>query len=291
MRLGRQVVRAAVIAFAIVLVGPVYEFITGAAKDEIVEQVNRALAFWGGDRALRWMSQNVLPAYVAAVLTVLTILLLWDKAHARLFGLVDIQLAKTDGSKQLYGNSLIVSTDGAPAARMPAYFVIQPWFVNISQEPAEDVAAVADFWGPRSIQKGRHCRWAVAPTRDAATETTFETTRSKTTIDAGGLIPSKLNVALRWHGESVAYVFDKANQNAYPDWRHPSYALEPGTLLVRLRLAGKKARETFWMRLQNETEHDPRLSPIRSIIGRIWLFARLALLRLMQRAHAMFGRE
>lgn len=223
------------------------------------------------------------------MLTVLAILLLWEKAHSRLFRLVDIRLAKRDGSKQLYGNSVIVGTNGTPAARMPAYFIVQPWFVNVSQEPADDVAAVADF-GAHDQCKKAHCRWAIAPTRDAVTETTFEMTTAKTRIDAGGLIPSKLNVALRWHGESVAYVFDKANENAYPDWRHPSYALEPGTFLVRVRLAGTKARETFWLRLLNEAARNPKLRPLRTVIGRLWLFARLALLRVIRRAQVAFSR-
>jgi hypothetical protein len=209
-------------------------------------------------------------------------LMVGDILSERLFGLVDVELAPRAGSKQFFAVVLWPqSNDPAMRTRTrPYYYILQPWFLNHStNETAEQVSASVDLWGPDRIQRDRFCQWAQSKERDAPTETGFTSHATTTDIFAGGNIPARLNVAIRYDGEPDAYVFTNENKNAYSDLRHPDFALRASTYLLRIRLRGRHVKKTVWMKLSNRSTDDkPYVKRVR-ILERLYWFVSLSLMR------------
>jgi hypothetical protein len=108
----------------------------------------------------------------------------------------------------------------------------QIWFVNRSSERFTTVSAqvMVEPAGARGS-----CLWAIGtPAGQVAQWQMIEPT---TDIEANDL-PHKLNVALRYPGETDAYLASLDNRQVHPDYRDPTHLIPPGAHDLRVHLRG-----------------------------------------------------
>ena len=209
--------------------------------------------------------QNWIAVFVGLGFWCAFLLMAGDLIHQRLLELLDVDVDRRIGSKQFF----LTIQETAPedptrinVKLLPHYYVLQPWFVNHStNENAEAVSARVDAYGESRILRDCYCQWALSD-RDAPMESGHTKTATETSISAGGNIPAKLNVALRYKGETTAYLWTNENKNARSDMRHPRFALERGFWLFRVRLRGKHVKKTVWLAMKNpRASEDPAIYP------------------------------
>jgi hypothetical protein len=224
--------------------------------------------------AIRVLGQT--PQWVLGLAIIYLVAYLAFGGEKREAGLVELRYAG-HGSKQLF----------AKDTGVPVFFIYQPWFINTSQQSAEAVAAKADFWGTYStVVRGVFCAWAIAPERDAPHETTFTAVKSNVDIPPNQ-IPVKLNLAARLPDEVIARAFTRESLNAPTGLKQPAFSLDQGLLLVRVRLVGKCADQTFWLMLINDAAEPTVRAPLWRITG--WAYRPLFYVmrkRALRRAHA-----
>jgi len=248
MKLGRATARSS-LAILTATVGIVVADLLGVFRLEVAQ----AFFSWAktapllGDAIARLQAEPVAGAVLALFVGIVGFLLA-DK----MAGLVDLRF-DGDASKQFFRKD-----NGSPA-----YYLIQGRFLNHHpHEWARGVSARTLYWGYQRKLSALN-RWASGVTPLA---TGFETHTATIDIPPND-VPARLNVALRW--PTGTYAFSAENEHAHADMTHPDFALDPGTVLVRVRLKGERARETYWFSLRSG-DQAPRLRPLGKI--RAWVY-------------------
>jgi len=135
---------------------------------------------------------------------------------------------------------------------VPVYRVLQAWFTNsplVRSEAsiARQVSGVVEIESAGAAFHQFHGQWAqtTAPGHVGFTST------SPTTDIAPNEVPVKLNIALQYDAEQLAYGYAEENLHAHSDGRHPNFALPMGVHRIRVKLRGVGVSQDFRFTLTN----------------------------------------